>query len=98
MHKDMNIFVGNLPQATSAVELRETFGEFGPVSATAVIMDKSTGVSRGFGFVEMQEEEAKAAIGRLNGTEVGGQALIVRAAKTRESVIQRAYKLTANRA
>ena len=89
----MNIYVGNLPQTTNETELKDAFAAYGVVGSTAVIKDKATGNSRGFGFVEMSDQtEAQAAIERLNGSEVGGQMLKVRTAKSRDSVINKAYR------
>lgn len=81
----MNIYVGNLPHATSESELREAFEAFGTVNSAAIITDKFTGNSRGFGFVEMaSDEEAQAAIAALNGEDFGGRSLTVNEAKPRE--------------
>jgi len=81
----MNIYVGNLARETSEAELRQAFEAFGQVSSAAIIKDKFSGESRGFGFVEMPNgEEAKAAIAGLNGKELGGRALNVNEAKPRE--------------
>jgi RNA recognition motif-containing protein len=81
----MNIYVGNLPHATTEQELREAFEEFGSVASAAVIKDKFTGDSRGFGFVEMPDaHEAKEAIEQLNGQNFGGRTLTVNEARPRE--------------
>lgn len=81
----MNIYAGNLARETSEAELRQAFEAFGQVSSVAIIKDKYSGESRGFGFVEMPNaEEAKAAIAGLNGKELGGRALNVNEAKPRE--------------
>ena len=81
----MNIYVGNLPHATTDQELREAFEEFGSVDSASVIMDRETGRSRGFGFVEMpNSDEANDAINSLNGTEFGGRTLTVNEARPRE--------------
>jgi RNA recognition motif-containing protein len=81
----MNIYVGNLARETSEAELRQAFEAFGQVSSVAIIKDKFSGESRGFGFVEMPNaEEAKAAIAGQNGKELGGRALSVNEAKPRE--------------
>jgi RNA recognition motif-containing protein len=81
----MNIYVGNLPRATSEAELRTAFEAFGRVSSAAVIKDKFTGESRGFGFVEMPEKnEAQAAITGMNGKDFGGRTLTVNEARPRE--------------
>lgn len=81
----MNIYVGNLPHATSEDELREAFEEFGTVDKASVVTDRDTGRSRGFGFVEMpNDSEAEAAIEALNGTDFGGRTLTVNESKPRE--------------
>lgn len=81
----MNIYVGNLPRATTEAELRTAFEAFGRVSSAAVIKDKFTGESRGFGFVEMPEKnEAQAAITGMNGKDFGGRTLTVNEARPRE--------------
>ncbi len=81
----MNIYVGNLPRATTEDELRQAFEPFGRVSSAAIIKDKFSGESRGFGFVEMPEKnEAQAAIAGMNGKELGGRTLTVNEAKPRE--------------
>ena len=76
------IYVGGLPYSTADQELSDLFAQHGTVQSAKVITDKYTGQSRGFGFVEMgSEEEAKAAIGALNETELGGRTLTVNEAK-----------------
>lgn len=80
----MNIYVGNLPHRTTDEELRQAFEAFGRVDRAAVIRDKFTGDSRGFGFVEMPDkDEAAAAISGMNGTDFGGRALNVNEARPR---------------
>jgi RNA recognition motif-containing protein len=82
----MNIYVGNLAARTTEEELREAFESFGDVDTAKIIKDNITGKSRGFGFVEMpNQEEAQAAITGMNGKELGGSALTVNEAKPRES-------------
>jgi cold-inducible RNA-binding protein len=79
----MNIYVGNLSYTTTSEELRELFAEHGQVDSASVIMDRDTGRSRGFGFVEMPDEAARKAIAALNGTEIGGRRLNVNEARPR---------------
>ncbi len=80
----MNIYVANLPYTTGDDELRSQFEAFGSVDSATVIKDRDTGRSRGFGFVEMtNDDEAKAAIESLNGTEMGGRPLTVNEARPR---------------
>jgi RNA recognition motif-containing protein len=78
----MNIYVGNLSYSLSDPELREAFAAFGEVSSVKVLVDRETGRSRGFGFVEMpNQSEGEAAISQLNGKELGGRALRVNEAR-----------------
>jgi len=80
----MNIYVGNLSYQTTEDELRQAFEGYGAVEKVNIIMDKVTGQSRGFGFVEMETDEAgQAAIDGLNGAELGGRRLKVNAARPR---------------
>ena len=80
----MNIYVGNLSYQATEEDLREAFGAHGEVTSAAVIRDRFTDRSRGFGFVEMaDDEEAKAAIAAVNGSEVKGRALKVNEARPR---------------
>ncbi len=80
----MNIYVGNLPRQATEDDVRETFQAFGQVASVAVIKDRDTRASRGFGFVEMSsQEEAQSAIAGLNGTELMGSALNVNEAHPR---------------
>ncbi len=80
----MNIYVGNLPHAAADEDLRQLFEPFGEVTSVAIIKDKFSGESRGFGFVEMPSREAaQKAIGDLNGTELKGRSLNVNEAKPR---------------
>ncbi|CAN5443221.1 hypothetical protein BH11BAC3_BH11BAC3_28300 [soil metagenome] len=82
----MNIYVSNLSFNTNDAELNELFSKFGTVSSAKVIMDRETGRSRGFGFVEMDsEDEGKDAMLGLNNKEVEGRAMSVSIAKEREA-------------
>ena len=79
------LYVGNLSYGTTDSDLRSMFEEFGSVESTQVIMDRETGRSKGFGFVEMgSQQEAEAAIKALNGKDMDGRALTVNEAKPRE--------------
>lgn len=79
------IYVGNLPYSVNDAQLRSNFGEFGTVSSAKVMMDRDTGKSKGFGFVEMASAElAQAAINGLNGMSVDGRAIVVNLARPRE--------------
>ncbi len=74
----MNIYVGSIHFKMNEAELKEVFEEYGEVTSAKIIIDKYSGKSKGFGFVEMpNEEEAKKAIEELNGAEVSGRNIIV---------------------
>ena len=76
------LFVGSLPYATTSDQLREIFAKVGQVAEANVVMDKMSGRSRGFGFVEMAtDEDAKKAVDTLNGTEVDGRKIFVSEAR-----------------
>jgi len=78
----MNIYVSNLSFNTDDVELNALFAKFGNVTSAKVIMDRESGRSRGFGFVEMSsDEEGKTAMSALNNKEVEGRAMSVSIAK-----------------
>ena len=81
----MNIFVGNLPFSTDNSTLEQLFSPHGPVSSATVITDRDTGRSRGFGFVEMDDDVARAAIEALNGSDYDGRQLTVNEARPRNS-------------
>ena len=79
------LYVGNLAYGTTETELQQAFGAFGSVQSVQIIMDRDTGRSKGFGFVEMgSDQEAQTAIQAMNGKEVDGRALTVNEAKPRE--------------
>ncbi len=81
----MNIYVGNLSHEVTEEDVRQAFEAFGQVESAAIIKDKFTGESRGFGFVEMPAKaEAQAAIDGLNDTELKGRVLNVNEARPRE--------------
>ena len=76
------LFVGGLPWATTSDDLKQLFAASGTVSTATIITDKMTGRSRGFGFVEFDNDaEADAAVEQLNGTEYGGRKLLVNEAR-----------------
>ena len=76
------LYVGNLSYDTTDGMLEQLFAEFGTVQSAQVIMDRDTGRSKGFGFVEMKsDQEAQAAIAAMNGKEAGGRALVVNEAR-----------------
>ncbi|PYX85893.1 MAG: RNA-binding protein [Acidobacteria bacterium] len=77
-----NIFVGNLDFNTGEDELRQLFEQYGPVDRVAIMTDRDTGRSRGFGFVEMTNtEDGEKAIAALNGAQLGGRTLNVNEAR-----------------
>jgi RNA recognition motif-containing protein len=79
------IYVGNFPYEITEDQLREMFGQHGTVHSLDLIKDRDTGRSRGFAFVEMDEQEAQAAMAALDGMELGGRTLRVNEARPRES-------------
>lgn len=81
----MKLYVGNLSFSTTEAELKEAFSAFGTVDSVSLISDRDTGRSKGFGFVEMNNDaEAKAAIAGLNGKQMGDRVLTVNEARPRE--------------
>jgi RNA recognition motif-containing protein len=80
------LYVGGLPYATTDNELKDAFSQAGSVASATIIMDKMTGRSKGFGFVEMStDEEAQAAIEMWNGKDFGGRTLTVNEARPLEA-------------
>ncbi|MBK1645788.1 RNA-binding protein [Thiocapsa imhoffii] len=80
----MRIYVGNLPYSVTEDDLRDVFGQFGDLASAEVIMDKFSGQSKGFGFVDMPNNaEADAAIKALNETDLKGRKLTVNEARPR---------------
>lgn len=81
----MNIYISNLSYSVTDADLRDFFAEYGEVSSSKIITDRETGRSRGFGFVEMpNDDDAQKAIEELNGAEYDGKAIAVSVAKPRE--------------
>jgi RNA recognition motif-containing protein len=81
----VNIYVGNLPFSTTEQDLVDLFSQHGKVERSSIIIDRETGRSRGFGFVEMSNDaEAKAAIAAMNGYSLGGRPLKVNEAQPKE--------------
>jgi RNA recognition motif-containing protein len=79
----MKLYVGNLPFEARDEELRELFAGFGAVASSKVIIDNSSGRSRGFGFVEFEDQaEGRAAIAAVHGKEFGGRSLVVNEARS----------------
>lgn len=80
------IYVGNLPYSVTDASLKSNFAEFGTVASAKVMMDRDTGTSKGFGFVEMASAEtAQAAITALHGMSVDGRSIVVSLARPREA-------------
>lgn len=80
------LFVGGLPFATTDDELREAFAAHGAVASATVVRDRDTGRSKGFGFVEFEnEDEGKAAQAAMNGSDLGGRTITVDAARPKEN-------------
>jgi len=81
----MNIYVGNLNYDTTEDELKQAFEQYGQVESVKIITDKYSGRSKGFGFIEMpSDDEGRAAIEGLDGSDLGGRNLKVNEAKPRE--------------
>ncbi len=81
----MRIYVGNLAYATTGDELKDAFGEYGTVSDAVVITDRDTGRSKGFGFVEMpNDEEGQRAIDSLDGMQLDGRSIKVNVAQPQQ--------------
>ena len=81
----MNIFCGSLPWSLEESELRGYFEEYGEVSSARIISDRATGRSKGFGFVEMPDDEAaQQAIDALNGSEMKGREVVINQAEDRK--------------
>lgn len=79
------LYVGNLPYSFRDSDMEQAFSQFGAVQSAKVMMDRDSGRSKGFGFVEMgSEAEAKAAIEGMNGQDVGGRGLVVNEARPME--------------
>jgi RNA recognition motif-containing protein len=78
------IYVGNLPWSADEAGLRDLFSSVGEVLSAAVVSDRETGRSRGFGFIEMDDSDADKAISELNGKEMDGRQLRINEARPRE--------------
>jgi len=86
----MNIYVGNIAHSVKEEVLQSLFEQIGPVKSVKIITDKFTGMSRGFGFVQMEtKEDAEKAIEELNGHELEGRTIVVNQARERERRPQR---------
>lgn len=77
----MKIYIGNIPYSTTEDDLQNAFGSYGEVTSAIIIKDKMSGRSKGFGFVEMSDDNAaKSAISGLDGSDMGGRAMSVKEA------------------
>jgi hypothetical protein len=80
------LYVGNLPYSVRDEDLQQSFGQFGAVTSAKVMMERDTGRSKGFGFVEMASDaEAQAAINGMNGQPLGGRSVVVNEARPMEA-------------
>ena len=80
------LYVGNLPYSVRDSDLEQSFGQFGTVTSAKVMMERDTGRSKGFGFVEMgSDAEAQAAVEGMNGAPLGGRSLVVNEARPMEA-------------
>ena len=80
------LYVGNLPYTVRDEDMKQSFGEFGSITSAKVMMERDTGRSKGFGFVEMgNDAEAQAAIAGMNGQSLGGRAITVNEARPMEA-------------
>ena len=88
----MRLYVGNLPYTVNQTKLEEMFSPFGTIVSASVISDKFSGRSKGFGFVEFDNDDAaKEAIAKLDGTDMDGRPLRVNEAKPREENAPRSF-------
>ena len=89
----MRLYVGGLPYQTTEQDLIDLFEQAGQVTEASVITDRNTGRSKGFGFVEMSDEQAaRSAIGRLNGISMGDRTITVNEARERQSTGSRGFQ------
>jgi RNA recognition motif-containing protein len=88
----MNIFIAGLSYSINDADLKELFSEYGEIASSKVVMDRQTGRSKGYGFVEMDDEEAaKKAIEELNGAQYDGRTISVSEARPREERPRREF-------
>ena len=79
------LYVGNLPWSMTEEDLRRAFSAHGEVVSSRVITDRETGRSRGFGFVEVNDEDAEQIVAAMNGTVMGGREIVVNEARPRQT-------------
>ena len=87
----MNIFIAGLSYRVNDADLKELFVEYGEITSAKVIMDKQTGRSKGYGFVEMDDATGQKAIDELNGAEYDGRTISVSVARPREEKPRREF-------
>ncbi len=87
----MKLFVGNLPNSMTEAELTSEFREFGEIDSLKIITDRETGMSRGFGFVEMSDNAARKAMDGLNETDIQGRTITVKLAQEKPQSNRRMY-------
>ncbi|MDR3272506.1 MAG: RNA-binding protein [Flavobacteriaceae bacterium] len=92
----MNIFISNLNYRLTSDDLQQLFSEYGEVQSAKVVNDRETGRSRGFGFVEMEDEEGRKAIQELNQAEYDGKVISVSEARPREARAPREFNKPRN--
>jgi RNA recognition motif-containing protein len=93
----MQIYVGNLPATLTEDELRSMFASYGTIASALIVVDKKTGVSEGYGFVEMPvKSEARSAVDALRGKDMGGQPLRVKVLKPDDEFHQHAVAMHRN--
>jgi RNA recognition motif-containing protein len=81
-----NLYVGNMEASTTEDDLKTAFAAYGTVEAVTIVKDKATGISRGFGFVEISDDKgAQDAIWGLNGSQLGGKAIAVNEARAKKN-------------
>ncbi|MCL4367152.1 RNA-binding protein [Patescibacteria group bacterium] len=84
------LYIGNLPWSVNDAKLRELFGKYGSIATAVVILDRQTGRSRGFGFVEIEDDsQAQQAISEMNGADIEGRKLVVNEARPKEETSNR---------
>ena len=92
----IKLYVGNLPYSYNSDTLKDLFSQYGEVLSSAIISDRATGRSKGFGFVELNDEEGRKAIEELNGKDVEGRAIVVNEARPREERPRRDFNRNNN--
>ena len=86
-----SLFVGNISWQATSEDLKKKFEEFGTVETARIIMDRDSGRSKGFGFVEVADDDAQGMIDNLNGKDFQGRALVVNVARPRENRGERRF-------